>query len=99
MNTRFLHIGILIIVVTLLLSGATIFAAFYYNSTTIPQGTPVNTLAGEELYLTIGSKNIPRAAIDLFDKYDIQVELTQEESEDSFITNNLRYEQSLTHDM
>jgi DMSO/TMAO reductase YedYZ molybdopterin-dependent catalytic subunit len=81
LNTRFLHIGILIIVVTLLLSGITIFAAFYYNSTTIPQETPVNTLVGEQLYLTVGSKNIPRAAIGLFDKYDIRVELTQEESE------------------
>jgi DMSO/TMAO reductase YedYZ molybdopterin-dependent catalytic subunit len=81
LNTRFLHIGILIIIVTLLLSGATILAAFYYDRNTISKETPVSTLVREELYLTVGSKNIPRAAIELFDKYNIQAELTPEESE------------------
>ena len=41
----------------------------------------MNTLVGEQLYLTVGSKNIPQAAIKLFEKHDIQVDLTQEESE------------------
>jgi DMSO/TMAO reductase YedYZ molybdopterin-dependent catalytic subunit len=89
LKTKSILAGIGIVLILTIISGFLIFpvyqsdeAEYQRDETEIPQVSQSETLLEvEQLYLDVGSKHIPTSAIEVFNRYNMQVGLTQEEIE------------------